>query len=442
MKHNNNIYLNNSRIKTFIKDLYNINRSLTGDGNYKTFKYLKSNILPNLKLKKVNSGTKVFDWNIPPEWNVKDAYVKNKYGKKIIDFKKNNLHLMSYSIPYKGKISKKNLLNHIHTLPNHINWIPYRTSYYKRTWGFCVQHKLLNSNDFVGPFEVFIDTNINNKGNLMWAEYLKKGRSRKEIIISTYCCHPALANDNLSGLITAPLLFNYIQKLNTKFSYRLLIAPETIGAINFLSQNIGNKILGGMILSCTGGPGQFSIKNSYNKEHWINSCAHETLKKFTKNKYIEYPFEPNGSDERQFSSPGFRINTPSIHKSKYYEYDEYHTSADNLNFISDKSIIDSLKVHIKWIQSIESLEVPIRRNNYCEYNLGKRKLYPQIGGSMNQSAFKENFTKDMYDSFDWIMHLADGSNTNTDIAKKSGINLRIINQAISLFKDKKLIEDL
>jgi len=462
------------------KLLFPLNRSLTGKGNRETFSIIKKSILPNLEIKKIKSGSKVFDWKVPPEWNIRDAYVKNKFGKKIIDFNKNNLHVVSYSSPFKGKIGKEELLNHIHVLDKHPDWIPYRTSYYSKKWGFCTTKNMISSKEFVGPFEVLIDSEYKEDGQLIWGEAIKHGKLNDEILISTYCCHPSLANDNLSGLVTSLYLFHYLTSIETKYTYRLVIVPETIGAISFLAKSDIKKIIGGMILSCTGGPDKFSIKNGFDKNHWINIAAHKALEKFTGKNYITYPFVPNGSDERQYSSPAFKIVTPSIHKSKYYEFEEYHTSADNLNFISEDSLLQSIEVHKLWINYIESYKldnkknsknkknlplanitepsdfcIPKRKELACEYQLDKRDLYPSLGGTLNQSAYLEDIagidkrifkfkdkiqiTGQHLEAFRWLMHLADGNNSNYKISEKSGIGIKIINEAIALFNKKNLI---
>ncbi len=457
-----------SKLWKTIELLFPINRSLTGKGNRKTLSIIKKTLLPKLKIKKIKSGSEVYDWKIPFEWIVKDAYIKNKFGEKIIDFKENNLHLLNYSIPFSGIISKKKLMSHLYFLEDQPDLIPYRTSYYKKNWGFCVAAKLISSHKFQGPFEVKINSDFKKNGNLIWGESFKKGKTENEIILSTYCCHPSLANDNLSGLITAIYLFKYIESIETKYSYRLLICPETIGAICFLHKAKFKKILGGMILSCTGGPHKLSIKDSFDKNHWINKMAHKTLKAFTRNNYKTFKFEPDGSDERQYSSPAFRIPTPSIHKSKYYEYKEYHTSGDNLDFISERSIKESLKVHKLWIKNIETFKnrnifkqitkpeinikkkpkkicFPKRKQMACEFQLGKIGLYPKLGGAINtknsskKKMFKNSIKEKHLKAFNWLMHLADGYNSNYDISKKSKIDIKIINEAIKMFYKKKLI---
>jgi aminopeptidase-like protein len=398
---------------------------------------------------------------------------------------------MSYSEPVELKISEDELLKKIHTLPNHPSWIPYRTSYFKKDWGFCCTQNLIKSKKFLGPFKVKIESRLDKKGELNWLECVKSGKVKDEILISSYCCHPSLANDNLSGLIASILLFEYLLSIKTKYSYRLVIAPETIGAISFLSQANTKQIIGGMILTCVAGPGKHSIKEAFDNQHWINKAAHNALKKSVGENYITYPFIPDGSDERQYSTPGFRIATPSIHKSKYYTYPEYHTSADNLSFISISSLNQTLEIYKQWIDNIESyhekdylkinnefnfdrnqkkhLKVPNKQmkksgsnlcypkmlNQFCELQLGKRGLYPDIGGTLNQTAHHENklgnqkrtfdFDKDIVltgahiDAFHWLMHLADGKNSNHEIAKKSGLSLQIINESISALFEKKLV---
>ena len=444
------------RIKKVFADLFPINRSLTGKGVEETFNYLLKYFLPNGEIKSIPSGTKVFDWVVPDEWNVDDGYILNRKGEKIVDFKKSNLHVMSYSDSVNKTVNSNELLKHIYTLPKYPNRIPYRTSYFNKTWGFCCAHELLKSKKFISPFKVFIQSTFNSKGSLKWLECIKKGRTKKEILISTYCCHPSLANDNLSGIILAAFLFEYLSKLDTKYTYRLVVAPETIGAISFLSQANTKKIIGGMVLSCVAGPGKISIKEGFDTNHFMNESAHLAIKsKFNKD-YLTYPFVPVGSDERQYSTPGFRIVTPSIHKSKYYEYNEYHTSADNLNYVSSKSFIESLEAHKRWISLIESYCYPKLINQFCELQLGKRDLYPQVGGTINQDAHREN-EKGKYkrifnfsdkvnlsgahlEGFQWLMHLADGSISNFEIAKRSKLDITVVNQAIAAMFQKNLLK--
>ena len=445
-----------TRVEKTLLDLFPINRSLTGKGVLDTFDYLIENFFPNGKIKSIPSGTQVFDWVVPDEWNIDDGYVVNRVGEKIIDYKKCNLHVMSYSEPVDKIISADELLNHIHTLPKYPDRIPYRTSYYKKNWGFCCAHNLIKSDKFQAPFKVLIKSSFNSKGKLSWLECVKKGRIEKEILISTYCCHPSLANDNLSGIVLAAFLFEYLKNFDTKYTYRLVILPETIGAISFLSQANIKNIIGGMILSCVAGPDKISIKEGFDTSHFMTESAHLAIKSKVNEDYLTYPFVPDGSDERQYSTPGFRIVTPSIHKSKYYEYNEYHTSADDLDFVSSSSLIECLEIHKNWISLIESYCYPKRTSQFCEFQLGRRDLYPQIGGTINQKAYNENesgnhkrlfnFSDSVIlsgahlEAFQWLTHLADGSVSNFEIAKKSKLDISIVNQAIAAMFQKDLME--
>jgi len=229
------------RIEQVFSDLFPINRSLTGKGVEETFAYLQDHFLPDAEIHSIASGAQVFDWVVPDEWHVEDAYIKNGKGQKIVDFQDSNLHVMSYSAPVNKIVETDELLKHLHTLPKYPERIPYRTSYYNKNWGFCCAQEVIDSDQFIPPFEVVIDSSFNAKGRLKWLECVKKGQSEKEILISTYCCHPSLANDNLSGVVLAVFLFEYLTQLDTKYTYRLLIAPETIGAISF--EQCGTSII-------------------------------------------------------------------------------------------------------------------------------------------------------------------------------------------------------
>lgn len=443
-------------ITKMFKDLFPINRSITGIGVRNTFDYIIKNHLPDAQIKSMKSGKKVFDWTIPDEWEISEAYVINGRGEKIIDFHENNLHVISYSTPIDKVVTETELLAHLHTLPEQPTKIPYRTAYYKRDWGFCCAQELVDSERFSGPFKVVINSKHLSDGNLEWLECVKHGASDEEILISTYCCHPSLANDNLSGCILSVLLFEYLSALDTKYTYRLLICPETIGAVAFLSQAETRLIKGGVVVTCVAGPDKLSIKQGFDTDHFINKAAHLALKKHCGDDYYVYPFVPDGSDERQYSTPGFRIVTPSIHKSKYYEFDEYHTSGDNLEFVSAEALWQTLQVYKSWMKLIETHCYPNRVNKYCEFQLGKRDLYPNLGGTLNQLAHDENLkgshsrnfdfdngitiTGAHLDAFHWLMHLADGEWSNFDIAHRSGICIDTVNEAIIAMYQKKLLE--
>lgn len=443
------------RIETVLNDLFPLNRSLSGAGVRETLTYLSNNFSFEGEIKSIKSGTKVFDWVVPEEWAIESGYILNGQGEKIIDINDSNLHVMSYSTSVDKVVGYEELMNHLHTLPQYPDRIPYRTTYYKRNWGFCCEHNKVLSSSFVEPFTVYIDSSHRKDGVLNWLECVKTGESDKEILISTYCCHPSMANDNLSGVILAALLFEFLNGIDTKFTYRLVVLPETIGALSFLSQADVSKIIGGMVLSCVAGPDKVSLKEGFDRDHFMNKSAHLALQSVRKD-YTVYPFSPDGSDERQYSTQGFRIVTPSIHKSKYYEYSEYHTSADNLEFVKAESLEESLKVHKRWIELIESYCYPKIAHTCGELQLGRRSLYPETGGAINQSATNRNGVNhrdkifrfenkvalrgEHIDAFGWLTHLADGTLSNFEIAEQSGVEIDTINEAIAILFQQKLLE--
>ncbi len=444
-------------IHDLLVTLFPLNRSLTGDGNRKTLDILGSRVA--LEIHEVRSGTDVFDWTVPLEWWINDAYVLNAAGKKILDWKSCNLHVVNYSAPIDARLTLEELLPKLHSLPCKPDAIPYRTTYYKRDWGFCIAESLKSSPDFVGPFTVKIDSGFCEDGSLTYAQALHPGRVKDEILIATYCCHPSLANDNLSGLITAVLLFEEICSHNTHYSYRLLIAPETIGAITFLATQpeAVMNIVASCVVTTTAGKGPLGLKHSFEPAHQIDELAVIALNNAptTSTGWKEYPFVPNGSDERQFSSPGFRIPTITICKDKYYEYEEYHTSDDNLDFVTPEQLLETLEVYKHWIRLLENNRTYRRKQPYCEYRLGKRGLFPALGGSINQPTAIENangyaqrsyqletanITGAHLDAFKWIMFACDGKTDVLSICKMSGLDINIVIESCQLLLKETLLE--
>ena len=415
-------------INKYLKKLFPINRSITGSGNRETLKIL--NDLTGLKLSEIASGTKVFDWTVPDEWHVHDAWVKDSSGNKIIDFKLSNLHVMSYSCPTNIKISFEDLKKHLHYLEAMPNAIPYKTSYYKKDWAFCISYNDYKKMKQDEIYEVYIDSGFNKEGSLTYAEAEKKGTSGKSFLISTYICHPSLANDNLSGLLLSVLLFKMIEEMDTRHTYRLLIAPETIGAISYLCQK-GNEIkdfTGGYIPTCVAGPGKFGYKSSFMGDSEVDQAAKYALQD---EEFILYPFEPKGSDERQFSSPAFKLAVGSITKDKYYEYDEYHTSQDNLDYISAQNLYKTLNIYRKCITLLEKNLIFKRTNPHCEDMLSKYDLYPDSGG--------QNHNK-INDSINWLMHACDGERSIFEISRISGISPSFLYETSMAMKKAGLLE--
>ena len=377
--------------------LFPINRSITGIGVRKTLLFLKKQV-PDISIKKVKSGTRVFDWKVPLEWKINEGYIENDSKKKIIDFKKNNLHVLGYSNSIDKIISYSELNKHLYSLPSLPNAIPYRTSYYKKTWGFCLEHnkrKLLNKKK---KYKVVIKSKF-FKGNLNYGELLIKGRNKKEILLSCNICHPSLASNELSGPIITAALGRWLKKLKRNFSYRLLFIPETIGSIAYLSKNykkMKKLTIAGFVITCVGDTKNYSFLRTKSGSTLSDKAARLAFK-LKKIKYKKYTFLDRGSDERQYCSPGIDLPISSVMRSKYGTYPQYHTSLDNLSFISPKGLQGSFDLIKKIIEVIEKNKVkpftykdikkPYKKNRkflkatkLCEPFMSKYNLRSNLGG--------------------------------------------------------------
>lgn len=413
--------------------LWPITRSLTGNGNRETLKLLSE--LVELKIIEVPSGTKCFDWNVPPEWNINDAWIKDSYGNKIVDFSKNNLHILGYSEPFSSKLNFSELEKHLYSLPEQPNLIPYLTSYYNRTWGFCLSHKQLLSLKKDEIYDVYIDSSLKEDGFMTIAEAIIEGESKEEILFSTYICHPSLANNELSGPLVSSLIYKNLKyRKNLKYTYRFLFLPETIGSIYSLSINgeYWKKYLkAGFVITCIGDNGNFTYKKSRLGNSLPDKVVSTILKQTEKNFNI-IDFFPSGSDERQYCSPGFNLPVGSLMRTMYGMYPEYHTSGDNKSFISFDAMEKSVHKYLDIIDILEKNNFYINKLPYCEPQLGKRGLYPQIGSQKN--------TDDFINSMMWILNLADGSNDLIDISIKSKIEIKKLIPILDKLIDNNLIE--
>ena len=315
-----------NEIHQFAKELWSINRSITGEGVRETLKKI-SNHLPELDVKSVSSGTKVFDWTVPKEWAVKEAYIITPSGSRICDFSKNNLHLLGYSIPYKGSITLDELKKHLYTIPEQPNAIPYMTSYYEERWGFCMSHEDFKALEN-GTYQVVIDSDLFN-GQLNYGELLIKGKSEKEIFLSTYVCHPSMANNELSGITVLTFLSKWLKENdNLEYSYRIIFIPETIGSITYLSNNykdMKKKTIAGFNVTCVGDDRAYSYLPSRNGKTLSDLISKHVLKWIDKH-FISYSWLDRGSDERQYCAPGIDLPVASILRTIYGGYPEYHTS--------------------------------------------------------------------------------------------------------------------
>jgi aminopeptidase-like protein len=414
--------------------LFPICRSLTGDGVRHTLQHLQS--IAALDVAEVPSGTRCYDWEVPDEWNIREAYIATPAGERLIDFGRSNLHVVGYSVPVNVEMSFDELNPHLHTLPSLPNAIPYRTSYYRRDWGFCLTHEAYQRLDRGGRYRVVIDSTL-APGALTYAEARLPGRSGREFLVSTYCCHPSLANDNLSGVVLWTLLLRELQSRSTWHSYRFVIVPETIGAIAYLHRNQAamRRVEAGLVVTTVAGPGAFGYKQSFLGDHLIDRAVQRTFAEVGV-KPRAYPFDVNGSDERQYSSPHFRIPTATICKDKYYEYPAYHTSLDDLSFVRPENLIATLKLYLRTIENLEADRACRSTVPQCEPMLGKRGLYPQTGGSIRQTAadtttapaereyavYEGRIARGSeLDAMRWLMFWGDGRTTVFEIAERTGL---------------------
>ena len=407
---------------SLMERLFPICRSITGDGVRETLQIIKE-FIP-LFIEEVPSGTKVFDWTIPKEWNAKDAWVKYN-GKKVIDFKLNNLHLVNYSIPFAGRMDLSELKKHIFTNPNHI---PYVTSYYKEIWGFCLKQEDFDRLE-EGEYEVFIDTTLID-GSLTYGELLIPGRKKEEVLFSCYICHPSMCNDNLSGTVLLTYLAKELLTRDLEYSYRFLFIPETIGAITWLSRNDVSNIKQGLVCTCVGDPGGLTYKKSRSDSE-INKIVEKVLiDSGAEFKIVD--FFPMGSDERQFCSPGFNLPIGSLMRSVYNEFAEYHTSGDNLDFVQPSSLEDSFYKYLEVVYILENNKRYVNLNPNCEPNLGSRGLYNLVGGAKGGNNFAVRLL--------WVLNLSDGENDLLEIAIRSGIKFREIKEAVERLKEVGLVK--
>ena len=423
--------------------LFPICRSLTGGGVRKTLKIIKKEF-PKLKICKIRSGTKVFDWNVPSEWNVKEAYILDKNNKKIVDFKNNNLHLVGYSFPVNKFFSKKKLFNHIHSLPKQPKAIPYITSYYKKYWGFCISHnkklKFYKNYKNSDKFKVVIKSTLNSKGHLNYGELILNGKSKQEILISTYICHPSMANNELSGPIVSMCLINHFNKIkNLEKTIRFIFIPETIGSITYLNKNLAylkENVIGGFNLTCIGDERQHSCMFSKYQNSPSDEAIVEAYKEL-KLKYKVYSFLERGSDERQYNSPGIDLPISSIFRTKYGKYPEYHTSLDNFNLVTLKGISGGFKVAKTAIEILLKKIVP-KNKILCEPQMGKRGLYPTLSFKTTTNSFtkkEKNITRN-YMSF---LQYSDGKNSLNRISKILNVNDKVAKKVYFKLKNNNLI---
>lgn len=412
----------------FAEELYPICRSITGGGIRQTLSKIGERI--PLEISEVPSGTGVFDWTVPKEWNIRDAYIKNSSSKRVVDFQQHNLHVLNYSTPIHATMPLSELRSHLFTLPEHPDWIPYRTSYYKEQWGFCLTHNQLLA--FVdGDYEVCIDSTLQD-GHLTYGECFLPGQSKEEILISTHACHPSLANDNLSGLVVATHLAQFLAGSDRRYSYRFLFIPGTIGAITWLKRNPDkvSRIRDGLVLTGIGDRGGFHYKKSRRGEAEIDRAAVHVLRQCGERSEV-LEFSPYGYDERQYCSPGFNLPVGCLMRSVWGTFPEYHTSADNLDFIQPEALSASLQVCARIVDVLENNRRHRNLNAYCEPQLGKRNLYHSTGGHAIGADSNALL---------WVLNFSDGYHSLLDIAERADIAFSAIKDAADLLTQNGLLE--
>ena len=397
------------RMYSLIRELYPICRSITGDGVRRTLDIIGRHI--PLQRSEVPSGTPVFDWTVPKEWNIRDAYIQDPSGKKVVDFAQSNLHVVSYSQPVKTRLPLAELRARLHSLPEHPDWIPYRTSYYNETWGFCLNDRQLQALP-EGEYEVFIDSTLAD-GHLSYGEYLLPGDSADEVLLSCHICHPSLANDNLSGIALLAQIAQALQaRPRRRYSYRFLFIPGTIGSITWLARNEEHvdRIRHGLVVTCVGDGGRFTYKKSRRGNADIDRAALHVLATTTDDHEV-IEFYPYGYDERQYCSPGFNLPVGSLSRSTHGRYVEYHTSADDLQLVQPTYLAESLEKYLAVIDVLEHDRVYRNTQPKCEPQLGRRGLYRAIGAGTTQR------TDEM--ALLWVLNMSDGEHGLLDIAERA-----------------------
>lgn len=415
----------------FMAKLYPICRSITGNGVRETLRKIQE-LIP-IKIHEVPSEMKVFDWTVPKEWNIRDAYIKNTHGERIIDFKNSNLHVVGYSMPVKTKMVLKELREYLFTIPEYPDWIPYRTSYYKETWGFCLTHKqFLELHD--EEYEICIDSTLEN-GHLTYGEYYLEGESTEEVLISSHICHPSLCNDNLSGVALSTFLAKHLASRSRRYSFRFLFVPGTIGSIAWLAANedSARNIKHGVVVTGVGDPGPFTYKKSRQGDVEIDRAFGHVLK-HSQQEFKIIDFFPYGYDERQYCSPAFNLPVGCFMRSSHGEYPEYHTSGDNLDFVQPQYLEESFSHCLKTLTLLERNKVFLNQNPHCEPQLGRRGLYRAIGGQA------EGAKREM--AMLWVLNLSDGHHTLLGIAERSNIPFDVVYEAAEVLLDHGLLKEV
>ena len=414
------------------RDIFPICRSITGKGVRDTLKYFK-NIIPELEIKNVKTGEKFGDWEVPYEWNIDDAYILDPNNNKIVDFKINNLHLWGYSEPIDKTLDLNELQNHLYSLEDYPDVIPYVTSYYNKTWGFCISHnqrKTLKK----GKYKVVIKSSLTD-GELNYGEIILKGRSKKEILISSYICHPSMANNELSGpCVLISLVKNYLKELDRNFTYRLVLIPETIGSVIYINKHLDNlkkKVFCGLNLSCVGDNKSYSYLMSRNANTFSDKVANYLINQYYPDTNV-FSYLSRGSDERNYCWPGVDLPIISLMRTRYGDYKEYHTSDDNLEFISPEGLQGGYEINLNFLKIVE-LNKSYKSNTIGEPFLSRHGLRNKRKGKEPLDLSSRSIVN--------FLAFSDGSDL-IDICKKTGIDLLSFHKTIKLLVEKKLVSEI
>jgi aminopeptidase-like protein len=409
-------------------ELFPICRSITGDGVRQTLARL-AQVVP-LEVHEIPTGTPVLDWTIPNEWNVRDAWIATTSGRRVVDFRSSNLHVLNYSAPVRARVTRAELDAHLFSLPDHPDWIPYRTSYYRETWGFCVSERQRAA--LTDPeYDVAIDSTL-APGSLTYAECLISGRQTDEVLLSAHVCHPSLANDNLSGLVVLAAAAQRLIAAERRFSYRLLFAPGTIGAIAWLARNrqTVDRVHAGLVVSCLGDAGGFTYKRS-RRGHAAIDRVFEAVARETPGRCALRDFSPDGYDERQYGSPGFNLPVGRLTRTPNGEYPEYHSSADDLSLLTPRALEDSAACITEALDMLEGNGTFLNLAPYGEPQLGRRGLYGALGGTTT--------TPDLQRAVMWVLNLSDGRHDLLEIAERARLPFATVRRAADALLQQDLL---
>lgn len=423
--------IDGAAIYALVEELYPICRSITGDGLRRTLAIIGQRI--PLQLTEVPSGESVLDWTVPPEWNIRDAYVAGADGRRVIDFQRHSLHVVNYSTPVRARMTLAELRPHLHTIPAHPDWIPYRTSYYAESWGFCLTQRQLDAIPD-GSYDVVIDSTL-APGHLTYGELVLPGELDDEILVSTHVCHPSLADDNLSGIAISTLLARGLaaSPARRRHTLRFLYAPGTIGAITWLARNRerASRIKHGLTLTCLGDAQPFTYKRSVGGRAPVDrAAAHVLAQAGLAHQLID--FFPYGYDERQYGSPGFRLPVGSLMRGRHGMFPEYHTSADDLSFVSPERLAESARVVGEILDVLDGDRRYRNLQPYGEPQLGKRGLYRALGGTN---------IPDLQMAMLWVLNQSDGQTSLLDVAERAGLPFQAVRAAADLLREHDLLAE-